>query len=76
MYKKDYKELKSVIKKLKKDYNFKGLYHFTDFKNLDSIFDTGYLKSRFSCKNNNIDFIDAANEEVIGHTKKDVKKCV
>ncbi len=76
MYKRDYEKLKLVIKKLIKKYNFKGLYHFTDFKNLHSILDKGYLKSRSACKNSNIDFLDAANEEVIDHTKKDVKKCV
>ena len=76
MYKKDYKKLKSVINKLKEEYNFKGLYHFTDFENLQSILDSGYLKSRSACKNNNIDFLDAANEDVIDHTIRDVKKCV
>ncbi|MGM0411366.1 MAG: DarT ssDNA thymidine ADP-ribosyltransferase family protein [Bacillota bacterium] len=76
MYKKDYVKLKSIIKKLKEDYNFKGLYHFTDFENLQSIIDEGYLKSRFACKNDNINFLDAANEEVIDHTIRDVKKCV
>lgn len=76
MYKRDYKNLKSVIKKLKEKYDFKGLYHFTDFENLQSILDEGYLKSRSACKNNNIDFLDAANEEVIDHTIRNVKKCV
>ncbi len=76
MYKDDYKKLKAVINQLKTKYNFKGLYHFTDFKNLKSIIETGCLKSRAECQNSEIDFLDAANEDVIEHTKRDIKKCV
>ena len=76
MYKDDYKKLKAFINQLKAKYNFKGLYHFTDFKNLKSIIETGCLKSRAECQNSEIDFLDAANEDVIEHTKRDIKKCV
>ncbi|MDY4576248.1 MAG: DarT ssDNA thymidine ADP-ribosyltransferase family protein [Intestinibacter sp.] len=34
------------VEQLKRDYNFKGLYHFTDFSNLEQIFKSGYLYSR------------------------------
>ncbi|ADQ14051.1 hypothetical protein [Halanaerobium hydrogeniformans] len=40
MYKDNYKKLKAAINKLKSKYDFKGLYHFTDFKNLKSIIET------------------------------------
>lgn len=76
MYKNDYKKLKVVINQLKDKYDFKGLYHFTDFKNLKSIIEIGCLKSRDECQNSEIDFLDAANEDVIEHTKRDIKKCV
>jgi hypothetical protein len=76
MYKENLGEFKFIIDQLKAEYNFKGLYHFTDFKNLHSIFKTGNLKSRAECQNNELDFLDAADEEVISKTKDKVKECV
>ncbi len=56
-------KIKEKVKRLKDTYNFRGPLHFTDFSNLNSIIDIGYLCSRNLCYANNIDFYDAMDEE-------------
>lgn len=43
--------------------SFRGLLHFTDFSNLNSIINIGYLLSRALCYAYNIEFFDVANGE-------------
>lgn len=69
----DHEKLRDAIDRLKKDYNFRGLLHFTDFSNLSSIINIGYLCSRALCYANNIDFKDASNQEIMDHTSNEVK---
>ena len=76
MYKSDKELFIELIDKLNGDYNFNGLLHFTDFSNLDSIFNTGYLKSRYECEEEEVEYLDVANQEVIQNTQENVKKCV
>jgi len=71
----DHEKLRDVVDRLKKDYNFRGLLHFTDFSNLSSIINVGYLCSRALCYADNIDFEDAANHEIVDHTTNEVKNC-
>lgn len=71
-YKKDYRKLKRVVNSLKEKYDFKGLYHFTDFTNLKHILDKGFLYSRNDCINNCIEFSDGANHEVLDRDINDV----
>lgn len=74
--KKDFMPLHKKVKSLKKEYGFRGLYHFTDFSNLKLIFKSGELYSRNYCKNNMIKFNDGANHSVLGKASKDVKDYV
>lgn len=69
----DCHKLKEEIKKLSEDYGFKGLFHFTEFSNLKSIIDIGYLCSRALCYANNIDFMDACPGWETA--QNDVKSC-
>lgn len=71
-YKKDYRLLKLWVDSLKSRYNFKGLYHFTDFSNLEQIFKTGFLYSRNQCIMNHIKFIDGANHDVLDKASKNI----
>lgn len=75
-YKKDYKEIVKYVKCLKRKYKFKGLLHFTDFSNLKTILDEGYLYSRNHCENNNISFVDGANHSVLDKASECVQDCV
>lgn len=65
---------------LKRQYNFKGLYHFTDFSNLRNILESGYLYSRNGAINKFGDFIDGADPDIIGKLNKfgreNIKNCV
>ena len=45
-YKNDWRQIEQSVNVLKNKYNFKGLYHFTDFSNLKDIFEKGYIFSR------------------------------
>ncbi len=51
---------REIVKLLKDKYNFRGLLHFTDFSNLDSIINIGYLLSRTLCYAYNIEFFDVS----------------
>ena len=62
------------IKKLKK-YGGEGFIHGTSLDNLESIFKCGKIYSRQSCIDNNINFKDSANEEILNITSSFVKKC-
>ena len=68
MYKSDLANFKLEVSKLKKEFNFKGLYHFTDFTNLENILGSGYLKSRGLVLSESDDFHDGADNEVIEQT--------
>lgn len=67
-YKSDYLKLKNEVDSLKQNYKFQGLWHFTDFDNLASIFKEGCLLSRQECVTNHIDFVDGAEPDIINHT--------
>lgn len=75
-YKDDVEQIKNYINSLMTGYGFRGPLHFTDFTNLKSIFESGFLNSREFCNNNNINFTDVADKEIIDHTMMDVKQCV
>ena len=75
-YKNDWRYIEQSINVLKNKYNFKGLYHFTDFSNLKNIFETGYLFSRNDCYRNSINFADGANHEVLEKDVNDVHEKV
>ncbi|MFA9423541.1 MAG: DarT ssDNA thymidine ADP-ribosyltransferase family protein [Sedimentibacter sp.] len=68
----DCEELRRTVRRLKKDYDFRGLLHFTDFLNLSSIISVGYLCSRDLCYANNIDFVDSFKQNTIHHTSKEL----
>ena len=74
-YKKDLVDFKGIVENLKKIYKFQGLWHFTDFTNLESIFNAGELSSRKMCKDNNILFLDGANHDVINRATELVHSC-
>ncbi|SCI61398.1 DUF4433 domain-containing protein [Intestinibacter bartlettii] len=65
---------------LKRQYNFKGLYHFTDFSNLKNILETGYLYSRNDTINKFENFRDGADPDIIGKLntfgRGNIKNCV
>ena len=73
--KKGHEQIKNTVELLKKIYNFKGPLHFTDFSNLESIFNEGSIYSRSFCNNNSVVFHDVADSEVIQHTAIDVQNC-
>ncbi|MDB8803598.1 DarT ssDNA thymidine ADP-ribosyltransferase family protein [Romboutsia sp. 1001216sp1] len=75
-YKKDSNYIKKYVGFLKQQYNFKGLYHFTDFENLESIFKSGYLYSRNGCNKNKIIFKDGANHDVLDKAQDTVHDSV
>lgn len=75
-YKQEINQIRQYIQNLKDTYGFGGPLHFTDFSNLKSIFQSGYLYSRGMCLNNSINFLDGADQEVIEHTNLDVINCV
>ncbi|MGL4731730.1 MAG: DarT ssDNA thymidine ADP-ribosyltransferase family protein [Clostridium sp.] len=75
-YKNDWKQIQQSVMLLKERYNFKGLYHFTDFTNLKEIFETGYLYSRNDCDRNNINFADGANQDVLARDINNVHEKV
>jgi len=68
MYKSDSADFKLEVSKLKKKFNFNGLYHFTDFTNLENIFRSGYLKSRRLVLSEESSFHNGAENEVIDQT--------
>lgn len=75
-YKRDFNEIKQQVKYLNERFGFKGLLHFTDFTNLKTIFEQGYLYSRYYCENNIKSFVDGANHEVLNLADEDVHKAV
>lgn len=75
-YKNDWEEIRKFINLLKERYDFKGLYHFTDFSNLKYIFQHKYLYSRDYCKKNYIDFTDGASHEVLNRDINNVHEKV
>ncbi len=68
-------EIKLKINELKEKYNFQGLWHFTDFTNLKSIFRAGELSGRKLCLDNNMQFLDGANSEIINKANEFVHSC-
>lgn len=56
-------------------YSFDGLYHFTDLTNLGSILESGVLKSRQQCEQEDAIFLDCANAEIIENTPDCIKGC-
>lgn len=58
--KSDNDSIKEIVNLLRKEYNFRGLLHFTDFSNLNSIINIGYLLSRALCYAYDIDFFDTS----------------
>lgn len=76
MYKINKEGFERYIDYLKDNFNFYGLYHFTDFSNLKDIFDSGFLKSRNQCEIEGVNFLDCANSEIIEQTIPLVKECV
>jgi len=71
----DHNQIRRTVKRLRRDYGFKGPLHFTDFLNLESIINLGYIYSRNFCNDRDIKFNDVADQEVIRHTKLDVQNC-
>ncbi|WP_223592402.1 DarT ssDNA thymidine ADP-ribosyltransferase family protein [Neobacillus bataviensis] len=69
-------ELKKTIDLMKANFQFEGLLHFTNFSNLKSIFDSGYLLSRFDCFENGMIFKDGASKDIISKTEREIQKCV
>ncbi|MDW5298572.1 MAG: DarT ssDNA thymidine ADP-ribosyltransferase family protein [Sedimentibacter sp.] len=69
----DHEQIRETVIRLKKEYNFRGLLHFTDFSNLTSIINIGYLCSRALCYANNIEFEDALIHENAIHIANEVK---
>lgn len=74
-FKADYLQFEPMVNKLKENYNFQGLWHFTDFTNLNSIFDAGELSSRQTCLDNKISFLDGANHDVLDRADAFVHNC-
>jgi hypothetical protein len=70
-----HEQIKRTVEQLKKAYNFKGPLHFTDFSNLESIFNEESIYSRSLCNTNSVVFHDVADSEVIQHTAIDVQNC-
>ncbi len=63
-----------LLDHLKKNYQFEGFFHYTDFRNLLSIMTDGFLYSR---ANNPVkNYFNSANLEIIDHTEKDIKENV
>lgn len=75
-FKGDWEKINKEIFKLEVEHNFKGPLHFTDYSNLKSILDSGFLSSREGCNKSNIEFLNGAESTVIDKTSKNVKKCV
>lgn len=71
----DHNQIRRTVEKLKDIYGFKGLLHFTDFSNLQSIYNRGSIYSRNFCHNQNVAFYDVADQDVIKHTTIDIKNC-
>ncbi|WP_347352422.1 DarT ssDNA thymidine ADP-ribosyltransferase family protein [Acetoanaerobium noterae] len=74
--KRDHSAIRKTVSQLKKVYDFKGPLHFTDFLNLASINKLGSIYSRHFCQDQNVEFYDAADQEVIHKTIIDVQNCV
>lgn len=72
----DINNLQRQVNHLKKRYRFRGLLHFTDFSNLESIFKEDVLHSRTYCENNGIDFIDGAEHSVLDKASDYIHDCV
>lgn len=72
-FKSDTNAIKSTIDILKSKYGFKGLWHFTYFTNLNSIFNNNKLYSRNYFLDNGINFIDGASPSVLSKAAKIVK---
>lgn len=56
---------------LQKKYNFEGFFHTTSFENFINIYKTNKLYSRNYLKNNNINFEDIANQDVVTKQRKE-----
>lgn len=74
-FKDNYEDFKPIIGKLQLKYDFKGLWHFTDFSNLQSIFNDGKLSSRNRCIKDNKKFQDGANHDVLDKASDFVHDC-
>ena len=69
-------QLKETIEFMKANFKFEGLYHFTNFSNLKSIFESGYLLSRNDCYKSGMIFKDGASKDIISKTELNIQKFV
>lgn len=69
----DNEEIREAVKLLKDNYNFRGLLHFTDFSNLKSIINIGYLLSRALCYAYDIEFFDISDDDLSARAKDFVR---
>lgn len=67
---------KNFINQLRQKYTKFGVYHYTDFTNLESIFKEGFLYSRVDCINKKLSFTDAADHEVLDKASYEIKNKV
>lgn len=67
-------EKEALLDKLSREYSFDGLYHYTDFSNLASILEKGYLYARNAEENKK--FYDAAKGANILRAPQEIKDCV
>lgn len=65
--------IREIVKLLNEKYNFRGLLHFTDFSNLNSIINIGYLLSRALCYAYSIEFFDVTNNNETDYANDYVK---
>lgn len=66
-YKSDYLKLKNEVDSLKQNYKFQGLWHFTDFDNLASIF-KGMSFESARMRDESYWLLDGAEPDIINHT--------
>ncbi|WAM37254.1 DarT ssDNA thymidine ADP-ribosyltransferase family protein [Caldicellulosiruptor acetigenus] len=75
-YKPAYFMFKTFIEQLRQKYKNFGIYHYTDFTNLESIFKEGFLYSRVDCVKKGLQFTDGADHDVLSIAPDDVKNKV
>ena len=68
-------ELKNVLIRKLKNFNFEGFIHTTEFENFKSIIRDGYLFPRNELVKNNKLFEDRAEQGVLGKTENFIKCC-
>lgn len=68
-------QYQTLINELKK-YGFEGFVHYTDYENLKSIFESGYIMSRREMEMRGEKWTDVADHSVLQHTPEAVKEKV